>query len=73
MPITGRKNQWSEPRCGRTAALGLQSYHEILSQSQIVSSGPQVDLVKRVGERLKKVIDDPRISMGIQPHSIRAR
>lgn len=34
------------------ATLGLQSYHQILSQSRVVDSGPEVDLVKRVAERL---------------------
>jgi predicted Zn-dependent protease len=58
VPVTGRKHLvGTSPQ--QDAALGLQSYREILSKSQIVSSGPQVDMVKRVGERLKKVVDDP--------------
>ena len=39
--------------------LGLQSYQEILHQSQVIPSGPQVDMIRGVGERLKKVMDDP--------------
>jgi predicted Zn-dependent protease len=33
-------------------ALGLQSYQEVLSQSEVVSSGPDHDLVVRVARRL---------------------
>jgi metalloendopeptidase OMA1, mitochondrial len=38
---------------GQEAALGLQSYEEVLSQSQVVSSGPEVELVKKVMNRLE--------------------
>lgn len=58
IPLTGRKHM-VDTSLQQDAALGLQSYRQILSQSQVIASGPQVDLVKRVGERLKKVIDDP--------------
>ena len=34
------------------AALGLQSYHEILSQSETVDSGPEFEMVRRVAQRL---------------------
>jgi len=37
---------------GQEAALGLQSYQEVLSTSETVSSGPEVDLVNRVAKRL---------------------
>jgi len=37
---------------GQEAALGLQSYEDVLSQSQVISSGPQVELVKKVMNRL---------------------
>jgi predicted Zn-dependent protease len=40
------------------AALGLQSYREVLSQSQVISSGPEVDLVRRVAERLAAATGD---------------
>jgi len=33
-------------------ALGLQSYREVLSQSEVVTSGPELDLVQRVARRL---------------------
>jgi predicted Zn-dependent protease len=38
---------------GQEAALGLQSYEDVLSQSQVINSGPQVELVKKVMNRLE--------------------
>lgn len=58
VPITGRKHM-VDTTLQQDAALGLQSYHEILSKAQVVTSGPQEEMVKRVGERLKKVVEDP--------------
>ena len=58
VPITGRKHL-VDTSIQQDAALGLQSYQEILQQSQVVKSGPDVDMIRRVGERLKKVVDDP--------------
>jgi predicted Zn-dependent protease len=37
---------------GDEAALGLQSYQEVLSTSDVVPSGPEVDLVTRVARKL---------------------
>jgi metalloendopeptidase OMA1, mitochondrial len=37
---------------GQEAALGLQSYREVLSQSDVMQSGPEVDLVTGVARRL---------------------
>ncbi|MBT8113214.1 MAG: M48 family metallopeptidase [Gammaproteobacteria bacterium] len=39
-------------------ALGLQSYQQILSQQNVLRSGQVVDLVREIGYRLAKVIDD---------------
>ena len=39
-------------------ALGLQSYQQILSQQNVLRSGHAVDLVREIGYRLAKVIDD---------------
>jgi predicted Zn-dependent protease len=39
-------------------ALGLQSYQEVLSQSDVVRSGPDHDLVMRVARRLEPVTGD---------------
>lgn len=35
-------------------ALGLQSYREVLSQSEVVTSGPELELVQRVAARLAR-------------------
>jgi predicted Zn-dependent protease len=40
------------------AALGLQSYREVLSQSEIVSSGRERDLVERVARRLAGAVGE---------------
>ena len=37
---------------GQEAALGLQSYREVLSQSDVLQSGPEVELVTAVARRL---------------------
>jgi len=58
VPITGRKHL-VDTTLQQDAALGLQSYQQILTTAQVVSSGEQADMVKRVGERLKKVVEDP--------------
>ena len=39
-------------------ALGLQSFKEVLSQSQIVNSGPHYEMALRVSKRLINVVDD---------------
>jgi metalloendopeptidase OMA1, mitochondrial len=56
-PITGKT-----ARVGLSSqqeeTLGLQSYREVLSQSDVVTSGPEHDLVKRVAERLARVTGD---------------
>lgn len=38
--------------------LGLQSYREVLSQSEIIPSGPEHDMVVRVAERLARATGD---------------
>jgi len=48
---TGRK-QLIDTSPQQEAALGLQSYQEILSQSQVVTSGPLPQQVKSIAERL---------------------
>ena len=39
-------------------ALGLQSYREVLAQSDVVESGPELDLVTRVAQRLARAVGD---------------
>ena len=56
----------TNPETGRTArvalssnqeqALGLQSYREVIAQSDVVSAGPEHDVVVRVARRLVDVI-----------------
>ena len=58
VPITGREHLVGTT-LQQDAALGLQSYQQVLSQSQTIKSGPQYDMMIRVGDRLKKVVDDP--------------
>jgi predicted Zn-dependent protease len=36
------------------AALGLQAYEDVLAHEQVVENGPQVDMVRRVAERLAR-------------------
>jgi predicted Zn-dependent protease len=40
------------------AALGLQSYRQVLAQSRVIEDGPQYELVKRVATRLAAVTGD---------------
>src|ERR1700730_5145037 len=50
-PETGRKSHVGMST-QQEAALGLQSYQQVLSQSQTVNSGPELDMVQRVVKRL---------------------
>jgi predicted Zn-dependent protease len=50
-PVTGKKSHVAMSS-QQEAALGLQSYREVLANSQTVSSGPEVDQVVRVVKRL---------------------
>ncbi len=50
-PYTGR-TQLIDTTPTQEAALGFQSYREILSQSQVISSGPQVRQVQSIAQRL---------------------
>jgi predicted Zn-dependent protease len=51
VPITGR-SQLVDMSREQEAALGLQSYQQILSQENVVPSGKTVDVVRTVGQRL---------------------
>ena len=51
VPVTGR-SQLVDISREQEVALGLQSYQEILSQSDVVSSGADVALVREIGNRL---------------------
>ncbi len=55
--ITGRK-QLVDMTPKQEATLGLQSYQQILSKSQVVREGEVVDLVRDIGRRIAAVVDD---------------
>jgi predicted Zn-dependent protease len=50
-PETGRKSHIGMT-VEQESALGLQSYQQVLSQSQTINSGPELDTVRRVVRRL---------------------
>ncbi len=50
-PETGRRSRVALSS-EQEETLGLQSYREVLQQSQVIPSGPEYDMVKRVAERL---------------------
>lgn len=50
-PETGRVSHLAMS-AGQEMALGLQSYQEVLSTEQVVSQGPEVDMINRVVKRL---------------------
>src|SRR5437763_5416264 len=56
-PETGRKSHVGSST-QQESVLGLQSYQQILSQSQTINSGPQVELVQRVVKRLASATGD---------------
>jgi len=58
VPLTGRKQLVDISR-EQEAALGYQSYRQVLRQSAVVPSGPLVEKVRSIGQRLAKVSDDP--------------
>ena len=58
VPLTGR-HQLVDMSREQEAALGLQSYAQILNQSQVVPSGREVDIVREIGRRLAVVSEDP--------------
>ncbi len=57
VPLTGRRQLVDISR-EQEAALGLQSYQEILNQSQVLRQGEAVDMVRAIGERLIRAAAD---------------
>ena len=51
---------------GQEAALGLQSYNDVLSRSQVITSGPQAEMVQKVMNRLVKSVGDAGSKMDWQ-------
>jgi len=57
VPITGR-SQLIEMTREQEMSLGLQSYQEILSQSQVIQQGASVNLIRTVGQKLVRAAAD---------------
>jgi metalloendopeptidase OMA1, mitochondrial len=64
-PETGRAARVALSE-GQEAALGLQSYQDVLSQSDVVTSGPEVDLVNKVMNRLEAATGEAGQNMSWQ-------
>lgn len=60
VPLTGRK-QLRTMKPAQEMQLGLQSYRQILSDSQVVQRGPVVDAVNEIGRRIARAAapEDP--------------
>jgi predicted Zn-dependent protease len=58
VPLTGR-TQLVDMSRDQEAALGLQSYRQILSRERTMSQGRQVEQVRDIGKRLAAVAEDP--------------
>lgn len=56
VPLTGRKQLVDMSR-EQEAALGLSSYQQVLSQER-VATGPNAELIKRIGRKIVAVSDD---------------
>ncbi len=57
VPLTGRSQLVDIDR-RQEMALGLQSYQQILSESQVVPQGKVVDLVRGIGRKLAQAAED---------------
>jgi predicted Zn-dependent protease len=56
VPVTGR-TQLVDISVNDEMALGLSSYNNILAQSDVVKSGQELDLIRKIGQRIAKVVD----------------
>lgn len=65
VPLTGR-TQLVDMTQQEEMALGVQSYKQILSQSDIVRSGENFDHVQNIGERIAKAASDMGHDPGFQ-------
>ena len=57
VPITGR-SQLVDMTREQEMSLGLQSYQEILSQSQVIQQGNAVNLIRTIGQKLARAAAD---------------
>ena len=69
-PETGRASRVALSE-EQESALGLQSYEEVLSESDVVSQGPEVERVKRVMSRLIAATGDAGKSLDWQVSVVR--
>ena len=58
VPVTGRKTFNVIPE-SQAVAMGADAYQQVLSSSKLVTSGPEYEMVVRVGRRIAAVADDP--------------
>lgn len=58
VPLTGRTQVVGMSR-EQEAALGLSSFQQVLSENHVIQSGPSADMVRRIGQRLALVSEDP--------------
>jgi predicted Zn-dependent protease len=58
VPVTGRKTFSLIPE-SQSIALGADAYQQVLADAQLVTSGPDYDMVLRVGRRIAAVSDRP--------------
>jgi metalloendopeptidase OMA1, mitochondrial len=58
VPVTGRKSFNLIPE-SEEVALGLDSYKQVLSESELVTSGQDLEMVRRVGGRIAAVSHRP--------------
>lgn len=57
VPLTGRSQVVDMSR-EQEAALGLQSYQQILSREQVIPAGQQVDALREIGRRIERAAAD---------------
>ena len=57
VPLTGR-SQIVDMSREQEAALGLQSYQQLLSQEQVIQSGQAVDTLREIGKRIERAAAD---------------
>ncbi|MBU1701683.1 MAG: M48 family metallopeptidase [Candidatus Eisenbacteria bacterium] len=58
VPVTGRRSLNLIPE-SQELALGLESYQQVLSESEIVKSGAEFEMVRRVGRKIAAASDRP--------------
>jgi predicted Zn-dependent protease len=61
VPITGRRSFNVIPD-SQAEALGADAYRQVLSDSKLITSGPDYDRVVRVGRRVAAVSDQPKLN-----------